>query len=183
MPRFVRLPGTAIRFLSLENLVELFLDRLFPGYEPVGRGLFRILRDSDIEVEEEAEDLVRYFELAIKRRRRGNVIRLKVDAAMPQDLRRFVATELGVQEETVTVTDGGTVTSSNPSGITCTVAAEGTCTRTGLAFDSTISLTATEASGYRFLRWTGARSLTDPALFLAAVCAWMSFDEIGRAHV
>ncbi|MFM2128720.1 MAG: hypothetical protein RL477_266, partial [Pseudomonadota bacterium] len=104
--RFVLLPGEAIRFLSLENLVELFLDRLFPGYEPVGRGLFRILRDSDIEVEEEAEDLVRYFELAIKRRRRGDVIRLKVDAAMPQDLRRFVATELGVPEETVTVTDG-----------------------------------------------------------------------------
>ena len=104
--RFVRLPGEAIRFLSLENLVELFLERLFPGYEPVGRGLFRILRDSDIEVEEEAEDLVRYFELAIKRRRRGNVIRLKVDAAMPQDLRRFVASELSVPDETVTVTDG-----------------------------------------------------------------------------
>ncbi len=104
--RFVRLPGEAIRFLSLENLVELFLDRLFPGYEAVGRGLFRILRDSDIEVEEEAEDLVRYFELAIKRRRRGNVIRLKVDAAMPQDLRRLVANELDVVEETVTVTDG-----------------------------------------------------------------------------
>jgi polyphosphate kinase len=104
--RFLRLPGEAIRFLSLENLVELFLDRLFPGYDMVGRGLLRILRDSDIEVEEEAEDLVRYFELAIKRRRRGNVIRLKVDAAMPQDLRRFVATELGIAEESVTVTDG-----------------------------------------------------------------------------
>ncbi len=104
--RFLRLPGEAIRFLSLENLVEQFLDRLFPGYEMVGRGLLRILRDSDIEVEEEAEDLVRYFELAIKRRRRGNVIRLKVDAAMPPDLRRFVAHELGIAEESVTVTDG-----------------------------------------------------------------------------
>ncbi|MBM3507283.1 MAG: RNA degradosome polyphosphate kinase, partial [Alphaproteobacteria bacterium] len=104
--RFVRLPGEAIRFLSLENIVELFLDRLFPGYDMVGRGLLRILRDSDIEVEEEAEDLVRYFELAIKRRRRGNVIRLKVDAAMPPDLRRFVAAELGIADESVTVTDG-----------------------------------------------------------------------------
>lgn len=104
--RFVRLPGEAIRFLSLENIVELFLDRLFPGYDMVGRGLLRILRDSDIEVEEEAEDLVRYFELAIKRRRRGNVIRLKVDAAMPPDLRCFVAAELGIADESVTVTDG-----------------------------------------------------------------------------
>ncbi len=104
--RFVRLPGEAIRFLSLENLVEQFLERLFSGYDMVGRGLFRILRDSDIEVEEEAEDLVRYFELAIKRRRRGNVIRLKVDAAMPADLRRFVARELAVDEVSVTVTDG-----------------------------------------------------------------------------
>ena len=106
LPRFIRLPGDAIRFLSLENVVELFLDRLFPGYEMAERGLFRILRDSDIEIEEEAEDLVRYFELAIKRRRRGNVIRLKVDAAMPPDLRRFIAAELGVEQESVTVVDG-----------------------------------------------------------------------------
>ena len=106
VPRFVRLPGEAMRFVTLENLVSLYLERLFPGYEVVGRGVFRILRDSDIEVEEEAEDLVRFFELAIKRRRRGNVIRLKVDAAMPADLRRFVAAELGFAEANVTVVEG-----------------------------------------------------------------------------
>ena len=106
VPRFVRLPGEDWRFVTLENLISLYLGRLFPGYEMVGRGVFRILRDSDIEVEEEAEDLVRFFELAIKRRRRGNVIRLKVDAAMPPDLRRFVAAELGFAETAVTVVEG-----------------------------------------------------------------------------
>ena len=104
--RFVRLPGAAIRFISLENLVGLFLERLFPGYEPVGRGLFRLIRDSDIEVEEEAEDLVRSFESALKRRRRGSVIRLKVDAAMPEGLRRLVAGELPIGEHVLTVVDG-----------------------------------------------------------------------------
>ena len=104
--RFVRLPGAAIRFVSLEKLVGLFLERLFPGYEPVGRGLFRLIRDSDIEVEEEAEDLVRSFESALKRRRRGSVIRLKVDAAMPDDLRRLVAGEMPIGEHGLTVVDG-----------------------------------------------------------------------------
>lgn len=104
--RFVRLPGSAIRFISLENIAELFLDRLFPGYEVTGRGLFRIIRDSDIEVEEEAEDLVRLFESALKRRRRGSVIRVKVDAAMPDHLRKFVADALKISTRDVTVVDG-----------------------------------------------------------------------------
>jgi polyphosphate kinase len=104
--RFMRLPGASIRFISLENVVGLFMDRLFPNYEMFGRGVFRILRDSDIEVEEEAEDLVRVYETALKRRRRGSVIRLKVDAAMPEDLRRFVTDELAVSEPDVVVVDG-----------------------------------------------------------------------------
>ena len=106
--RFIRLPenGRSIRFLSLENLVGLFLTRVFPGYEMVGRGVFRITRDSDIEVEEEAEDLVRLFESALKRRRLGTVIRLKVDAAMPADLRRFVMEEVEAEPDTVVLVDG-----------------------------------------------------------------------------
>ncbi len=104
--RFMRLPGDSIRFISLENVVALFMDRLFPNYEMFGRGVFRILRDSDLEVEEEAEDLVRLYESALKRRRRGSVIRLKVDAAMPEDLRRFVTDELAVSERDVVVVDG-----------------------------------------------------------------------------
>ncbi|NQV20907.1 MAG: polyphosphate kinase 1, partial [Rhodospirillales bacterium] len=103
--RFIRLPGDNVRFLSLEDMVGLFLDKMFPGYEVLGRGLFRILRDSDIEVEEEAEDLVRVFESALLRRRRGVVIRLKVDKAMPDNLKRFVADALGASGSDIVVVD------------------------------------------------------------------------------
>jgi polyphosphate kinase len=106
LERFTRLPGEGARFLSLENLVGLFIARLFPGYELLGRGHFRPIRDSDIEVEEEAEDLVRFFQSALKRRRRGNVISLWVDRTMPEDLRAFVIKELGVQVDDVTVVEG-----------------------------------------------------------------------------
>ncbi len=106
LDRFVRLPGSKSRYLSLENMVALFIERLFPGYEVTGKGEFRLLRDSDIQIEEEAEDLVRYYETAVKRRRRGMVIRLKINAAMPEHLRRFVITELGVPDDAVTIVDG-----------------------------------------------------------------------------
>ncbi|MEM1314038.1 MAG: RNA degradosome polyphosphate kinase [Pseudomonadota bacterium] len=97
--RFLRVPGGregVIRWLPLEELLMLFIDRLFPGYEMVGHAAFKVLRDSDIEVEEEAEDLVREFETALKRRRRGEVIRLKIAARGPEDLKAAVVEELGV---------------------------------------------------------------------------------------
>jgi polyphosphate kinase len=104
--RFVRLPGRAIRFLPMEQMIGLFLDHLFPGFTVIGSGMFRILRDSEVEIEEEAEDLVRLYETALKRRRRGHVIRLSVDIGMPNDLSGFLARELDASDADVFRLDG-----------------------------------------------------------------------------
>ena len=105
--RFIRLPAGddgEIRFLPVEALITLFQDQLFPGYAPVGTCLFRVLRDSDLEVEEEAEDLMREFETALKRRRRGEVVRLKLSTGAPSALRGLICEELGVgQSEAIEV--------------------------------------------------------------------------------
>ncbi|MEL7105613.1 MAG: RNA degradosome polyphosphate kinase [Pseudomonadota bacterium] len=107
-PRFVALPAKKgkHRFILLEDVLLLFLDRLFPGYRLTGACAFRVLRDSDLEVEDEAEDLVREFEVALKRRRRGDVVRLKISADAPKRLREKIMAELGVSDDEVVELNG-----------------------------------------------------------------------------
>jgi polyphosphate kinase len=109
--RFVRLPpgsgsAPAIRFVMLEDIVTLFLGRLFPGFRVTGQGMFRLIRDTDVEFEEEAEDLVRSYETALKRRRRGVAIHLAIEASMPEEMRELVADELDATPEETNVSHG-----------------------------------------------------------------------------
>ena len=107
--RFVRLPDTAsgvVRFVTLDRMIVAFIGLLFPGFEVLGEGAFRVIRDSDIEVEEEAEDLVRLYETALKRRRRGSVIRLEIEASAPEVLLSFVTGDVDVVASGVVLIDG-----------------------------------------------------------------------------
>jgi len=104
--RFVRLPGVRPRYMPMEAVLRRYTDVIFPGFKVRDSGVFRIIRDSDIEIEEEAEDLVRYFRSAIKRRRRGRVIRLEVEARIADPVEEMLQVMLQGQEAEVAETDG-----------------------------------------------------------------------------
>ena len=97
---------TKRRFLTLESLIFMFIDHLFPGAEVQAHGMFRLVRDSDVEFEEEAEDLVREFEQMLKQRRLGSVVRVKIEASMPEDLRDFIVENLKAEPQDVIIIDG-----------------------------------------------------------------------------
>jgi len=99
--RFLRLPGEGIRFYPLEDAITLFLDRLFPGFQVESAGMFRVIRDSEMEIDEEAEDLVRVFESALKRRRLGRVILLTFKVGIPEALKSLIVAEMNVDERDV----------------------------------------------------------------------------------
>lgn len=107
--RFIRLPKgnkPGIRFIALEDVIGMFLPALFPGFTEAGRCLFRIVRDSDIEIEEEAEDLIREFEVLLKQRRRGRIVRLRMQASAPDKLRKFIMREIGAESSDIVLYDG-----------------------------------------------------------------------------
>jgi polyphosphate kinase len=106
LPRFFRLPGSRHRHIAIETVIRTQFEQIFPGFEKVASGAFRLIRDSDIEVEEEAEDLVRYFRTAIKRRRRGRAIRLEFAADTPTDLEELVREGLAADSALVAESAG-----------------------------------------------------------------------------
>ncbi|MBA2588326.1 MAG: RNA degradosome polyphosphate kinase [Alphaproteobacteria bacterium] len=112
LKRFIRLPDSEVlespkdvRSIPLEHVIAEYFDRLFPGHDVTGWGMFRLLRDSDVEVEEEAEDLVLLFESLLKRRRRGSVIHMKCSASMPEPLRQFIAEHLDLDDSEIVIVE------------------------------------------------------------------------------
>ncbi len=101
-----RRKATVRRFISLEGLVTLSLGRLFPGCELEGLGVFRVIRDSDVEIEEEAEDLVREFEVRLKQRRLGSVVRVEIESTMPEELQDFICHNLHAEPDDIIQIEG-----------------------------------------------------------------------------
>ncbi len=116
LPRFVRVPGDEAIYISIENLIRRHAAILFPGFRVEGDGVFRVLRDSDIEIEEEAEDLVRFYRSAIQRRRRGKVILLELQDDFDPDAELLLLEQLGLADA-ILMRTGGTIGTSGLAAI------------------------------------------------------------------
>lgn len=106
LPRFVRLTGEAACYVSIEDLIRSSADLLFPGFDVLGHGLFRVLRDSDLEIEEDAEDLVRHFRTAIQRRRRGSVVVLQMQGDFDPSVEALLRTQLALEHALIMQSPG-----------------------------------------------------------------------------
>ncbi|PPR77243.1 MAG: Polyphosphate kinase [Alphaproteobacteria bacterium MarineAlpha2_Bin1] len=106
MERFISLPTIQINLIRIETVIELFLDQIFPNYELISKSTFTVIRDSDIEIEEEAEDLALSFENVLKRRKRGTIIRLMVEDTISEELANFLAKELDINNNSIVYTSG-----------------------------------------------------------------------------
>ena len=106
LPRFIRFPGDKALYISIEELIRRNAELLFPGFRVLGHGVFRVLRDSDLEIEEDAEDLVRYYRTAIQRRRRGKVILLQLQGAFDKAAEQLLRNQLGLDNAIVIKSDG-----------------------------------------------------------------------------
>ncbi|MCU0729071.1 MAG: polyphosphate kinase 1, partial [Sphingopyxis sp.] len=106
LSRFVRVPGTDAVYIAIDTLVPMFADRLFPGFTVRAHGRFRLIRDSDIEIEEEAEDLVRHFRTAIRRRRRGRIVLIEFDATIPRDIANALIDQAAAEEPEILFEQG-----------------------------------------------------------------------------
>jgi polyphosphate kinase len=100
LPRFVPV-GDGRTFVPLEDLIAQHLDKLFPGMEIVDHDVFRVTRDADFTVSDEADDLLRAVEDELRRRRFGEVVRVEVAAGMAPELREPLTRALGLDEEDV----------------------------------------------------------------------------------
>lgn len=108
-PRFIRLPdrkADVLRYVRLESVIAHYSSRLFPGFDSIGSCVFRIVRDSDIEIEEEAEDLIAEFQILLKQRRRGRIVRIHVDADAPEDLSQFIIREMDAEPRDIMRLEG-----------------------------------------------------------------------------
>ena len=107
--RFVSLPDKASggkRYIALERVIPLYIEMLFPGYRETGRCLFRIIRDSDIEIDDEAEDLISEFEILLRQRRRGRIVRIRMHDDAPKGLRRLILRELETEPADLVLREG-----------------------------------------------------------------------------